>query len=640
MKNIPLKRLIIFTFALQLCSCNDYLDVTPDNIATIDYAFRMRSTAERFLFTCYSYMPDHGTIAEDPGILGCDELWLNITNNNNAAYIARGAQKVVNPYLNEWQGGNGGKDLYEGIRQCNVLLENIEAVPDMDPSERRRWTAEAKFLKAYYHLWLVQCYGPVVLIKSNLPVSASPDEVKIPRSPVDECFDYIITLLDEAYRDLPDQIQYDVSELGRITKAICLSIKAKALVTAASPLFNGNSDYRGFTNHDGTPLFNTTEDPKKWELAATACKKAIDYCDSIGHKLYVFTPGYMQMDALSDTTIQQLTLRNAFCDKWNSEIIWGNTNSWMTNSGLQRNAHPRGLDPALVANTGATGNIGVPLKMAEMFYSENGVPITEDTSWDYANRFSLRESESDDRFYIKQGYITAQLNFRREPRYYAWLGFDGGIWYGQGHNNDKGSDILYLQCKAGQAASPINKDSYNTTGIYPKKYVHYLSAVVGTSSTYTTENYPWPVIRLADLYLLYAEALNEVYDNPDPDVYNYVNTIRTRAGLPTVEDAWTNYTTSTKFTTQEGMREIIHRERTIELAFEGSRFWDVRRWKTGTTEWNSAITGWDYDQSSEQGYYRERLVENQTFNTRDYLWPLNENCILANPTLVQNPGWK
>jgi len=633
---------IITTILIVLAatSCNDYLNVTPDNIATIDYAFRMRSTAERFLFTCYSYMPDHGTLAEDPGILGCDELWLNLTNNNNAAYIARGAQKVVNPYLNSWQGGNGGKDLYEGIRQCNIMLENIETVPDMQPDEKRRWAAEAKFLKAYYHYWLVHSYGPVVLIRQNLPVSAGPDEVKIPRSPVDECFEYIVTLLDEAYRDLPERIYSEVTELGRITQGICLSVKAKVLVTAASPLFNGNGDYNGFTNQDGTRLFNPTYDPQKWVKAAEACKTAIDFCEALGHKLYTYRPAFIQYD-LSDSTMLQLTLRNAFNEKWNSEIIWGNTNSMINSSNLQRNAHPRGLDPALVANTGASGNVGVPIAMASLFYSENGVPIIEDKTYDYSGRFGLSEGDMADRYYIKQGYTTANFNFRREPRYYAWLGFDGGIWYGQGHDDDDGSDLLYLQCKSGQAASPINKDSYNVTGIFPKKYVHYKSVVTGTSSTFTTENYPWPVIRLADMYLLYAEALNEVHDYPEPDVYNYVNAVRERAGLPTVEDAWTNFSTNpAKFTSKDGMREIIHRERTVELAFEGKRFWDVRRWKTATIELNQSITGWDVEQSLAQGYYRERFVENQTFNTRDYLWPLNENCILANPTLVQNPGWK
>lgn len=620
----------IFSFG-----CNDFLEVTPDNIATIDYAFRLRSTAERFLFTCYSYMPNQGSINENPALLGGDELWLVATSTNNTWQIARGNQRIVNPYVNSWQGGLGSKDLYQGIRECNVFLENIYLVPDMSDFEKARWTAEVKFLKAYYHYYLIRMYGPIVLIKENLPVSASPEEVRIPRSPVDECFDYVVQLLDEALPDLPDRIEFEVSELGRITKAIDLSLKAKVLVTAASPLFNGNSDYKGFTNKDGTPLFNTIPDETKWQKAAVACKVAVDFCDSLGLKLYTYQPQFSQYN-LSDTTITQMSIRNAFNEKWNSEVIWANTNSQIV--GLQANSTPRGLDPALVASTGAQGNIAPPIKIAELFYSDNGVPIDEDITWDYGGRFKLRIPEYEHRYNLKQGYTTARLHFNRENRYYANLGFDGGIWYGQGRFDDSSDNLLFVSSKRGQPAAPINLGSYSTTGFFPKKYTHFQS-VVGTGSTFTRESYPWPVIKLNDLYLLYAEALNEV-SGPSDEIYSYLNKIRARAGLPGVEDAWSNYSVNpNKYKTQEGLREIIHRERTIELMFEGQRFWDLRRWKKAVTELNKPITGWDLNQETAQGYYREKMIYNQTFRTRDYLWPLNENAILANPALVQNPGW-
>lgn len=634
MKKIFNFYMLIVSFVL-LYGCNDFLDVTPDNIATIDYAFRLRSTAERFLFTCYSYMPNQGSLNENPALLGGDELWLVATNTNNAWQIARGNQRVVNPYVNAWQGAQGSKDIYQGIRECNVFLENIHLVPDMSDFEKARWIAEVKFLKAYYHFYLIRMYGPIVLIKENLPVSASPEEVRIPRSPVDECFDYVVQLLDEALPDLPDRIEFEVSELGRITKAINLSLKAKVLVTAASPLFNGNPDYKGFTNKDGTPLFNTTPDETKWEKAAAACKVAIDFCDSLGHELYTYQPQFSQYN-LSDTTITQMSIRNAFNEKWNSEVIWANTSSQVV--GLQANATPRGLDPALVASTGAQGNIAPPIKIAELFYSDNGVPIDEDITWDYSSRFKLRIPEFEHRYNLKQGYTTARLHFNRENRYYASLGFDGGIWYGQGRFDDSSDNLLFVSSKRGQPAAPINLSSYSTTGFFPKKYTHFQS-VIGTGSTFTRESYPWPVIKLNDLYLLYAEALNEV-NGPSDEIYLYLDKIRARAGLPGVEEAWRNYSVNpNKYKTKEGLREIIHRERTIELMFEGQRFWDLRRWKKAVNELNKPITGWDLEQETAQGYYREKMIYNQTFRTRDYLWPLNENTILANPALVQNPGW-
>lgn len=618
-------------------SCNNYLDIIPDNVATIDNAFALRSQAEKFLFTCYSYMPSHGSLGGNPAHVAGDELWLVPTSDNIPWKIARGNQRVVEPYSNFWQGNQGGTDLYEGIRQCNILMENIDRVPDMTQEEKDRWSAEAKFLKAYYHFWLVRQYGPIVLMKENIPISAGEDEVRLPQSPVDSVFNYITRLLDEAAPDLPDRVVNETTELGRITKAIALSVKAKALTLAASPLFNGNRDYSNFENSRGEQLFNPEFQPEKWERAMNACKEAVEFCESLGYRLYYYVPQFSQYD-LSDTTLTKMSIRNAVTEKWNSEIIWGNTNSMATQSGIQGSATPRGLDPARLDNRGTRGSIAPPLKIAEMFYTDHGLPLRDDKEWDYSKRFDLRIAGEDERYNLKVGYTTAALNFNREPRYYASLGFDGGIWYGQGHYDDDGDDLLFVAAKKGQPASKIVETAYSTTGFWPKKLVNFQN-VIGEGNQYTVENYPWPVIRLSDLYLLYAETINEV-KGPDDEALRYVNLVRERAGIPSVEVSWTRYSnTPDKYKNKEGFREIIQRERLIELAFEGNRFWDLRRWKEATNVFNAAITGWDIDQESAEGYYRERVLFNQTFSTKDYLWPLNENVLLANYKLVQNPGW-
>ncbi len=631
--------LIISVVALLGMSgaCNKYLNIVPDNVATIDYAFRLRNTAEKFLFTCYSYMPSQSSITGgNPAFFGGDELWLPPTDQTISMQIGRGYQRVVNPYCNFWQGTKGGKDLYEGIRQCNIFLDNIDRVPDMLQSEKDRWIAEVKVLKAYYHFWLVRMYGPIVIVKKSLPVSSNTEAVRPPQSPVDSCFSYIVQLLDEADPDLPDRISNEASELGRMTKAIDLSLKALVLVTQASPLYNGNKDYSSFKNSDGVPLFNTTPDPAKWERAAAACKKAIDFCESLGYHLYYYHPTLSQYD-LSDTTLTKMSIRNAVCEKWNPEIIWGNTNS-MAGSYLQARAIPRGLDPTKQDNTGTKGKMAPPLKIAAMFYTNHGLPIREDKTWDYAGRFKLRIPADSNKYNLKVGYTTAAFNFDREPRYYADLGFDGGIWYGQGHYDDKGSDLLFVSNKLGDPASIINQTYYSVTGYYPKKLVNFKN-IIGDGSSYTVQSYPWPVIRLGGLYLLYAEALNEA-SGPGSEVYKYIDTVRARAGIPSVEDAWTYYSKEpNKYKTKKGMRDIIHHERLIEMAFEGKRFWDLRRWKESTQKLNQPITGWDINQSSPEGYYRERVIFNQTFSTKDYLWPINENELLGNHNLVQNPGW-
>ncbi len=611
-------------------SCKKYLDVVPDNVATIDNAFTMRSQAEKFLFTCYSYMPKDADPNLNPAINGGDEVWRLNNSGGDMFNIARGFQNIVNPY-----GDNYWSSLYMALRDCNIFLENIDKVPDLSGFERSQWVAEVKFLKAYYHFCLVRMYGPVPIIKVNKPIDADENEVRVPRDPVDSCFAYIDQLINEAREDLPLSIT-DPSKLGHITRPIALALRAKVLVTAASPLFNGNTDQAGLKNADGTQLFNQVSSKEKWNLAATACKEAIDLCHQQGMELYTYKQGLQEYN-LSDTIKTQLSIRNSVTEKWNSEIIWANTQSYAVY--IQQMANQRGLDPAYSDNTASYTALAPPLKIAEMFYTQNGVPITEDKTWNYAGRYSMRVAAAADKLYIRRDYLSAYLNFNREPRFYADLGFDGGIWYGQGRYNDRtDQDLFYIMGKKKQIHGFIDDHYGPITGYLIKKLVHYQN-VAGAGSQYSITSYPWPLMRLADLYLLYSEALNES-EGPGSEVYRYINLVRSRAGLPSVEYSWETFSTDNKkYTTQNGLRSIIHQERVIELAFEGHRLWDLKRWKEAVRTMNSTIAGWDINQESAEAYYRPLVIFNQTFGTKDYFWPIKDNNIIVNNNLVQNLGW-
>lgn len=627
------KSLIIGVIVVFMTSCNSYIDVVPDNVATLEYAFRMRTTAEKYLATCYSFIPDLGTVSGNVGLFGEDELWVNSGINNNSTRIARGEQNTNNVYHDYWNGRNSGTAMWTGISQCNIFLENIESVPDMAEPEVKQWIAEVKVLKAFYHFWLVRMYGPIPIIRENLPVSASGEEVRVFRKPIDKVFDYIVELLDEAREDLLDEVFDPNSELGRITQPIAAGLKARVLVFAASPLFNGNSDYVGFTGKDGIPLFNENFSIEKWEKAAAAAKEAIDLAHNLGYKLYQFEPGLQERN-ISDTTITQLNYRNAFTERWNTGIIWANTNS-LTNN-VQWYSTPRAFNASMAGWQYPRGYSSVPLKIASLFYTENGVPIEEDHTWDYNGRFELRVGTEAEKYNIKEGYTTAKFNFDRENRFYGALGFDGGIWYGLGKYDD--NNPFWFEGKLGQYGGKTGISWHSVTGYYPKKHNHYTNTAVDRS-TWNSIDYPWPMLRLADLYLLYAESMNEAY-GPSEEVYHYLNLIREKADLPTVQYAWENFSRNPgKYTQKEGLRDIIHRERSIELAFEGHRIWDVRRWKTAPEEVTKPITGWDVDQETHEGYYRERFIYRPEFSLRDYFWPIRELDLIVNKNLVQNPGW-
>lgn len=636
-------KIYIITLLLGVTSSCDYLDMIPDNIPTVDHAFALRNEAEKYLFTCYSYLPDLGVQENNPALLSGDEIWFFYPyatafygTPSDVWEVARGNQNMADPYLNYWDGAKGGKGLFRAIRDCNIFLENIHLVPDMEQVEKDRWIGEVKFLKAYYHWFLLRMYGPIPIIDVNLPISATPEEVQVFREPVDEVFNYVANLIDEAVVSLPTRIIDEVNEMGRITKPIALALKARVLVTAASSLYNGNPDYANFIDKRGVHLFNGVYDSEKWEKAAEACIDAIDMIHSNGNQLYYFNPAVNTYN-LGPELKTQMDLRAAITEKWNPEIIWAFNSSPI--NWIQRFAQPF-IDPASNTSNGSSrpkGQWAPPLKIAEMFYTKNGLPIEEDLSWDYTNRYELQEATEDDRYYIEPYFTTAKLNFDREPRFYADLGFDGGIWWGNG-NYDQNAP-WYLQGKTGQMAGKKRADEHSVTGYYTKKLIDYRS-VLQTTGVYSVQTYPYPEIRLADLYLYCAEAINEAY-GPGVEAYHWVNMVRRRAGIPDVEESWTlpSAKNQGKHLTKEGFREIIQQERLIEMAFEGGRYWDLLRWKRAETVLNQQIKGWDVSQVETVPYYQPIVLFNQSFKKKSYLWPLRESALIINSNLVQNPGW-
>src|SRR3546814_438626 len=286
----------------------------------------MRNEAEKYLFTCYRYLPEYAGPSGNPAFTAGDEFWFYYPFLGFSApgwEIARGNQSVVEPKMNYW---DGMSQPFKGIRDCNIFMENIDKVPDMDDMEKDRWKAEAKFLKAYYHFWLLRLYGPIPVIRENIPISAGPEDVKVVREPVDAVVDYIVQLLDEAAPALPEVIDDRLTELGRITRPIALSVKAQVLVTAASPLFNGNSEYSGFLNKEGVSFFNQEVSMEKWQRAVDACRDAVELCESLGYDLTYFEPGITQNE-LSEETIYHMNIRTSITEPWNKEIIWGSTHS-------------------------------------------------------------------------------------------------------------------------------------------------------------------------------------------------------------------------------------------------------------------------------------------------------------------------
>lgn len=645
-----IKICILSCLSLLIATSCD-LNIVPDNIPTIEnHAFSLRKEAEKVLFTCYRYMPKDGSLSKNVALLGAGDFFIsNVFRSavgSNSWYIAQGMQKSDSPYNSQWA------NLYEGIAFCNILIENIHSTPDMDNSEKSRWVGEVEFLKAYYHFYLIRMYGPIPIMDRYIPVSSNTEGMHPYRETLDSCFNYVTKTLDKviANPDIPAKIENEAEELGRVTTGIAKALKAKVLMTAASPLFNGNTDYEGIVDNRGVKIFNpnkTVEEKKqKWVEAAEACKEAIVFLEQLGFGLYYFDDPTLVM---TESDKIMMNSRGAVTEKWNKEVVWANSQSWVGSGGAdnyQIQAMPRDLNPALNAkNAQNRTNLGVSLALTNAFYTKNGVPIEDDKTWHYTDRFeveaptpSTAEPGYENTIILNYKTGTAKLNLDREYRYYASLGFDGGIWFGQGKTGLSG--LYSINARKGGNVSSVPADhSQNQTGIWPKKVVNYKTVISDAASGFTSVTYPFPIIRMADLYLMYAEALNESGEDYST-VLPWINLVRERSGLKGVKESWDEYVGSSTYATQNGLRKIIMQERRIELAFEGHYFWDVRRWKTATTELTRPLTGWKVNYGeTDVDYYSERLLINRDFTPRLYFWPIDISELRKDPNLVQNFGW-
>ncbi len=639
MKKIYFKIISIVIIAFSLSACSDFLDVVPDDSPTVGIVFENRVSAEKYLATCYRYLPNMSEFS-DPGKLGGDELWINELANKKTFHpvgfdIAKGLMSSNTSFLNAY-GQN-----YQGIRECNTFLENISMPYDMTEKEKQTWAAEVKFLKAFYHFQLMRRFGAIVIVKENEDVGVDIEQLLKERSPVDEVVDYCVELIDEAIPNLSHLGNGGSIEEGKIHKTVAYAIKAKILTLAASPIFNGNEYYSELTDSKGKALFNATYDPEKWIRAKEACKEAVEYAESEGFKLYEFERTSISKKTLSERTKLKYTIIGSVTEsEENLEKIWGNTRSFLGQANYMLKANDPLSLISQFAQVSAHQYMSPPLRIAEMFYSKNGVPIEQDKTYEYASRFNIKFTDIEDSEDIVYAYKSIELHCNREPRFYASLGFDGAKYLGYGRYSEDAPFIAQMRGgRAGGYKGDPKRVEYSATGYLVRKLINVESQHYEGGDGFNTVHYSFPMIRLADLFLMYAEVINEV-DGPTAECLEYVDRVRTRAGLNGVKESWDNYAYSGWVSDKDVVRKVIHQERMIELAFEGHRFWDLRRWKRSAEFMNNQpIMGWNIISGITENYYVRKKVSEQKFLEKDYLWPIPLGVILSNPNIKQNTGW-
>lgn len=628
---------------LLLPGCN-YLDMVPEkDIETIESLFEQRTKVENWWKGLYSELNMiFANFRVNVAYLGADEfvtcqaLYSDAIYNLDGLKVADGLQMSQNPYGSIWY------RMYVIIRNCNIFLENVDRTYDMTEEDRNWWKADVKALKAYVYFELVRHYGPICLVPQNMPINLPVKDYQLPRQHVDTCFKEIVNLLDEAMEYLPKHGQR-VSNYGyTFSLEGAYALKAKVLLYAASPLFNGNAFYSDFKNKNGELLFNSTYDRNKWLLAAEAADKAAQMCEDGGRSLSGGSTGKKTdlLNVMSDVE------RSMFSRFNNEEYLI----EWKYPATFHEFILPRLIGDDVNFENQALGCLSPSMKMVEMYYTENGLPIDADISWNYSNRYKLgSESSPDYEGVIPLNTSVVNLHLRREPRFYASIAGDRMYW--QRGTNTAETDYNLL-VKAHKGEEPwgtqydfiISNSWQNINGYWLKKHLFSWIQTLGYGSS-LQGNETAAIIRLAEVYLMQAEAWNEYLDAPDSRVYDPIDKVRERAGIKPVREAWGSYSNNpTKVTTKAGMRDIIQQENNIEFAFEGHRYWNLRRWLIAHQAMNEKQYGWNVLGTTDQAFYNYETgpivvwSKNKFIAPRDYLDPIDAEEILISG-MVQNPGW-
>lgn len=217
------------------------------------------------------------------------------------------------------------------------------------------------------------------------------------------------------------------------------------------------------------------------------------------------------------------------------------------------------------------------------------------------------------------GYNPDEPYKNRDPRFGATIIAPGSFYEGSYFDPLNPSGIDYYAV-------------YSYTGYAPKKYTSHLADIPDMWNS----GLNIPVIRYAEILLTYAEAKIEL-NQIDETVYNSIDAVRLRAGMPATD--------RTVYNTQDKMRELVRRERRVELALEGLRWFDIQRWKIGEQVMNGPVLGPRLGSvnptTGALTLTSERILsEQRTFDaSKNYLWPIPQHEIDINKKLVQNPGY-
>lgn len=620
--NIIYKRISILVLLLPILgSCSKYLDKMPDDQLTLEMIFRDKTRTEDWLAGMYQNIPDpYFGYAKD---IGFDALSDDMAPSTGWEQFG---WNVIAKQTGNWSPSSTWDAWYwtelpKRIRSSYIFMENVQAnaAQLVTEEEVQLMKYEARFLIAYYYSLLIDVYGAIPFHLDMTEADASEEEMMLGQAPFDQIVGWIDQELKELSTLLPASYT-DTRKYGRATSIMCLAVRARMLLFAASPLVNGNTDYSDLVNNNGEALYNSTYDPNKWEKAMEACKEVITASEAAGHKLYKEYNNDGSIDPF--LSYQNLFFKRA--NEGNSEILFARADCSFGE--YDTHATPRG--------TAGNGGLGVTQSLVDAFFMENGLPIDHPNSKYVEKGFSTEAEVRNTKWIEMQGGGkvtlpgTYNMYTHREPRFYISVLYNGE-WY----RRENRSTQFY-------SGSPDGGPTHDapSAGYLVRKKVHPDFDPRNGIKPYR----PGIVYRLGEAYLNYAEALNEV-DPGNADILKYLNLIRERGGIP-------QYGKGTNAVPvpagQDAMREAIRRERRVELNNEGIRYRDIRRWKIGEQTLHGNFYGMNFsgtkksdDENDPAAFFKRTVYQKRVFTKKNYWFPIPQDEMDKNPNLVQNPGW-
>ncbi|MGL5937344.1 MAG: RagB/SusD family nutrient uptake outer membrane protein [Phocaeicola sp.] len=588
------KKIIHIAFALgiaslTLTSCEDifggFLDKQPSNELTEQEVFGDWNLMVQFHYDTYNFLRH--------GARRINDSWLDsATDLGTTSYSTGGTRTSFN--IGNYYGASGAPELtatwehyYRGIRKCNYIIRDIEKVPqssdDSDEkykADKLTYTSEARFLRAYFYWELFLRYGPVPLVTDVLDPDGDLFSDYTTRPTIKEYMSFVTDELEKCEEGLLSyEDAWNPARAGRLSQCMVPALLSRIYLYMASPRFAEQSGV-------------------KWD---ESIKKAEAFFKNYGShfELYRVTDSEGNLEGVESYTNAIL---NTIYQGGNREVIFFRNDATVGWGAISSDT-PVG--------EGGNGGLCPSQNLVDMYdmldgsspfvsYDATGAPI-------YVGVSPTINPAS--------GYSDETMWENRDPRLTASVLHHGVAW-GNGTIN-----VI-----SGQRDNPVGNTHATPTGYYVRKYIP--ESILGaehSGSGYRN----WVIIRYSEILLNYAEAMNEV-NGPCQAVYDCLDAIRGRAAIQGSVSTRSDLTSS-----KEAMRHFIHKERTIELAFEEHRAWDVRRWNVAKEALSRPIYGIEVAQD---GSITRKESQKRTFEPKMYLYPIPEGEVWKT-SIENNQGW-